>query len=104
MNEMKRKTVTNMMVPYSQPLSIHQKMNFVNTNVVSIMEPFWQVRCQIRLEVLRGSFALHDKKGPSQIYAVSKINPSLSIITNSLERASPITLPISFSAQEAMEL
>lgn len=82
MNEMKRKTVTNMMVPYSQPLSIHQKMNFVNTNVVSIMEPFWQVRCQIRLEVLRGSFALQHRKRPSHEFcAVSKINPSLSIIT-----------------------
>lgn len=62
------------MLPHSQPLSIHQKMNFINTNVVSIVQSFWQVRCQIRLEVLRGSFALWKRKEPSHEFcSVSKI-------------------------------
>jgi len=82
---MKKVTVTKTVLPHSQPLSIHQKMNFINTKVVSIVESFRQVRRQIRLEVLRGSLALCKRKEPSHEFcSVSKINPSLKINTNIL--------------------
>lgn len=72
---MKKVTVPEIMIPHSQPLSIHQKINFINTNVVSIVESFWQVRTQIRLEVLRGFFALCKRKEHCHEFrSVSKIN------------------------------
>lgn len=68
------------MLPHSQPLSIHQKMNFINTNVVSIVESFGQVRGQVGLEVLRGSSALC--KGKESSHEFRSVSKKLSIIQN----------------------
>lgn len=103
------------MLPHSQPLSIHQKMNFINTNVVSIVESFGQVRGQVGLEVLRGSSALCERKESSREFlTVSKNFPSFKIITTILvigtQAQSPLftdsfsdDLQVSFLAPEATQ-
>lgn len=94
------------MLPHSQPLSIHQKMNFINTNIVSIVESFGQVRGQVGLEVLRGSSALCKRKEPSHEFrSVSKKRPSFKIITNILVIGTQAQRPLftdSFSADPQM--
>lgn len=108
-------TITQIMLPHSQPLSIHQKMNFINTNVVSIVESFGQVRGQVGLEVLRGSSALCKRKEYShEFHSVSDNHPSFKIVTSILvigmQAQSPLVIDsflhdpqMSFLAPEAMQ-
>lgn len=103
------------MLPRNQPLSIHQKMNFINTNVVGIVESFGQVRGQVGLEVLGGSSALCKRKESShEFFSVSKNYPSFKIITNILVIGKQVKSPLitdifsddlqmSFLAPEAMQ-
>lgn len=39
-------------IPGNVPFPVHQQMNFLNTAVVGIVQPFGQMLLQIRLEVL----------------------------------------------------
>lgn len=88
-------TITQIMLPHSQPLSIHQKMNFINTNVVSVVESFGQVRGQVGLEVLRGSPALCERRVQSRVSLSFKKPPIIQNYHKYLSDRNASTKPIS---------